>query len=118
MKVLMKTIIVDDEPIMLRSFQRLSQGVEGILLTGTFTDPEDALEFAANNEVELAVLDIAMPGMSGIELAKKLRELRADILICFITAYDTYVRESNELGADDYIVKPCKPSCRLLLCHQ
>ena len=104
----MKTMIVDDEPIMIKSFQRLSAGLESISLVGTFCYPEDALAFAKENDVELAVLDIAMPGMSGLELAKQLRAIRSDILICFITAFDSYVRESNELGADDYIVKPYK----------
>lgn len=102
----MKTIIVDDEPVMLLSFRRLSAGIEEIRLVGEFQDPENALEYALNNPVELAVLDISMPGMTGIELAEKLRKLSPNILIVFITAYDQYIRESNQLGADDYIVKP------------
>ena len=104
----MKTIIVDDEPIMLRSFLRLSEDIDSINVVGKFEWPQEALEFAEKNEVELAVLDIAMPGMTGLELAAALRKIRPDILIVFITAYDEYIRESNQLGADDYIVKPYK----------
>ena len=102
----MKTIIVDDEPIMLKSFKRLSSGIEGLNIIGEFTYPEEALEYARNHDVELAILDIAMPGMTGIELAGKLKEHRPDMLIVFITAYDNYVRDSNEVGADYYIIKP------------
>lgn len=102
----MKTIIVDDEPYMLKSFLRLSEGVDGIEVTGKFEYPEDALEFAKKQKVDLAMLDIAMPGISGIELAEKLRNIRNDILIVFITAYDEYIRDANRIGADDYIVKP------------
>lgn len=102
----MKTIVVDDEAIMLQSFHRLSAGIDAIRLVGEFQYPEEALEYAKNNTVELAILDISMPGMTGLELAEKLREHYPNILIVFITAYDEYIRESNQLGADDYIVKP------------
>lgn len=102
----MKTIVVDDEPIMLQSFRRLSSGIDSIRLVGEFQYPEEALEYAESNVVELAILDISMPGMTGIELAEKLREQYPEILIVFITAYDEYLRDSNLLGADDYILKP------------
>ena len=104
----MKTIVVDDEAIMLRSFTRLSQGIADLNIVGKFEYPEEALAFVRGNAVELAILDIAMPGMTGLELARELRKLRPDILIVFITAYDDYIRESNQLGADYYIVKPYK----------
>lgn len=102
----MKTIIVDDEAVMLQSFRRLSAGTDAIHLVGEFQYPEEALEYASNNSVELAILDISMPSMTGLELAGKLRESYPNILIVFITAYDEFIRESNQLGADDYIVKP------------
>ena len=104
----MKTIIVDDEPLMLKSFKRLSSGIESLNIVGEFTFPEEALDYAQSNEVNLAILDIAMPGMTGIELAEKLKANRPDILIVFITAYDKYLRQSNEIGADYYILKPYK----------
>lgn len=102
----MKTIIVDDEPVMLLSFRRLSAGIDAIHIVREFQYPEEALEYSLNNPVEMAILDISMPGMTGLELAEKLRERFPNILIVFITAYDEYIRESNQLGADDYIVKP------------
>ena len=104
----MKTIIVDDDPQMLKVFQQMSEGIRTIELTGIYTLPQEALRFACRERVDLAVLDISMPEMNGIELAKKLREIRNDMLIVFITAFDGYIREANELGADDYIVKPYK----------
>ena len=102
----MKTIVVDDEPIMLRSFTRLSKGIDGLDGAELFEDPEEALAYAEKTRVDLAILDISMPHITGIELAQKLRARRPEMLIVFITAYDEYIRESNTLGADDYIVKP------------
>lgn len=104
----MKTILVDDEPIMIRSFLRNSEGIEELDVAATFEYPEEALAYAKDGNVDLAVLDVSMPGMSGIELAGKLRLIRPDMLIVFITAYDEYIREANQVGADYYIVKPYK----------
>lgn len=104
----MKAIIVDDEVIMLKSFMRLSAGIEGLNVVEQFSYPEDALEYVEGHTVDLAILDVRMPGMSGIDLAKKLRELRPEILIVFISAYDEYIRDSNLIGGDYYIVKPYK----------
>jgi len=104
----LKTILVDDEPIMLSSFVRSSKDIPGLNIVGKFQYPQQALDYAKEHPVELAVLDIAMPGMSGLELAQKLRRLYPRLLIVFITAYDEYVQRSNELNADYYIVKPYK----------
>jgi len=102
----MRAIVVDDEEIMGRRFVRLSEGIGDLNLVGRFESAKDALEYARQNPVDLAFLDVAMPIMNGIELAKKLRALRRDILIVFISAYDEYIRESNQIGGDYYIIKP------------
>ena len=104
----MRAIIVDDEPIMLRSFMRLSSGIPNLNVIAQFGSGEEAISFVEKNAVELAILDIRMPVMNGIELAVKLREIRPNLLIVFISAYDEYVRDSNMIGGDYYIVKPYK----------
>ena len=101
-------MIVDDEPIMLRSFMRLSKGIPNLDVIAQFENGEDALAYIEENRVELALLDIRMPVMNGIELAVKLREKCPNILIVFISAYDEYIRDSNQIGGDYYIVKPYK----------
>lgn len=104
----MRAIIVDDEPIMLKSFMRLSNGIPNLNVVGQFQSAEAAISYVQENPVELAMLDIKMPVMSGIDLAAKLRELRSDILIVFISAYDEYIRDCNAIGGDYYIIKPYK----------
>ncbi len=104
----MKAIIVDDEPIMLRSFMRLSEGIPNLNVTAQFEDADSAISYVQDNPVQLALLDIRMPKMNGIELAVKLRNICPDILIVFISAYDEYIRDSNLIGGDYYIVKPYK----------
>ena len=102
----MRAIIVDDEPLMLRKFSRLSAGIEDLNLVGQFESAEKALAYATENPVEVAFIDVAMPVMDGIELAKRLRQIRSDILLVLVTAYDQYLWDFNQVGGDYYIVKP------------
>lgn len=104
----MRTIVVDDEVMMLRSFMRNSQGIPELNVVAQFQDAEEALDYARENPFELAVLDVRLPRMNGIELAVRLRELYPDILIVFISAYDEYLQEFNAIGGDYYILKPYK----------
>ncbi len=102
----MRAIIVDDERLMLKRFSRLSSGIPDLHIVGQFESAQDALAYAKNNPVELACLDVAMPVMNGIELARELRRIRSDILIVFISAYDDYLWDFNQIGGDYYIIKP------------
>lgn len=104
----MKAIIVDDEPLMIRSFVRASEGISEIELVGRFDDSFDALDFARNTKLDIAFLDIEMPEMSGLELADKLKIINPDTMIVFVTAYDKYIKQSNEMMAEYYLKKPYK----------
>lgn len=112
----MRAIIVDDEPLMMQRFMRLSAGIKDLRLEGLFETPESAIEFMRRNPAEIAFLDIEMPKMDGITLAKKLREIREDIIIVFVTAFDEYIADSNAIGGDYYLVKPyTKESVKLMM---
>lgn len=104
----MRALIVDDEPLMIRSFMRLSEGIPDFTVVGQLNNGADAVRFVSENEVEIVFLDIVMPGITGIEAAKRIKEIRPDILIVFISAFGEYVHESNMVGGDYYIVKPYK----------
>ena len=91
----MNTIIVDDEAIMLRSFTGIADEIPELKIEGAFRKPEEALQYAQHHRVDLAILDISMPGMLGTQLAVKLREIRPDMLIVFLTAYENYIQEYN-----------------------
>ena len=102
----MRTIVVDDEKLMLKRFERLSKDIENINIVGQFDNAKDALEFCENHKVDLAFLDVEMPITNGIVLANSLKQIRKDILIVFISAFDNYIWDSNKVGSDYYIVKP------------
>lgn len=102
----MRAIIVDDEPIMIKGFIRMSASIEDLQIVGRFQKPLEALAFAKENSIDIAFLDARMPKMSGIELAEHLREIDPKVLIVFLSAYGEYVLDSNRIGADYYIMKP------------
>ena len=102
----MRAIVVDDESLVLKRFVRLSESIPNLNVVRAFETASEALAYVKNDPVELAFLDVEMPVMNGIELAKCLREQRPDILIVFISAHDVYIRDSNKIGGDYYIVKP------------
>lgn len=102
----MRAIILDDEPLMLSAFMRLSKNIKDLNVTAAFEYAEEVIEYARTNSFEIAFLDIELPDMSGIECAKILKEKMPELLIVFISAYDDYIHDSNQLGGDDYILKP------------
>jgi two-component system chemotaxis response regulator CheY len=105
-------LIVDDEPAIVRLFQqRFRREIkEGRLSLKFAADGTEALEIftGSNAQVVMILSDINMPGMSGLELLRKLRELDAEIPIYMISAYENeqYSRQSTELGANGFIPKP------------
>lgn len=102
----MRTIIVDDEFWSIEQFKIECEKINGVSLIGYFDNPLEALDFCEHNKVELALLDIEMPEINGIELAKRLRELSPQMVIVFVTAYDNYLSESIKIPADYYLLKP------------
>ncbi|MEE1169983.1 MAG: response regulator, partial [Anaerovoracaceae bacterium] len=102
----MKAIIVDDEQLMLKKFERIASYFYDLMIVGKFESADDAIAFAENEIVDVAFIDIDMPVKNGIELARELREIRSDIIIVFVTAYDEYITDSNQIGGDYYLMKP------------
>ncbi len=103
----MRTIVVDDEPWMLRRFAMECENIPDLQLLGSFRSPLKALEFARENRVELAFLDMEMPELNGLQLAGKLREILPGIIIIFVSAYEGYMAEAfRTKTADYYIMKP------------
>lgn len=102
----MRAIIVDDEPLMLKRFVRLSSKINDLTIIGQFETADKVLEFASDNIFEVAFLDVALPVKNGIELARELRAMKPDVMIVFVSAYDKYLWDFNRIDGDYYIIKP------------
>ena len=101
----LRAYLVDDEAPALRRLTRLLEG--RVDIAGASTDPEEALAALDASPVDVAFLDIQMPGMTGLELA---RRLRAPPRIVFCTAYDRHALAAFEVNAVDYLLKPVRPA--------
>ena len=99
-------IAVDDEAASLKRFSRLAGELEGLELTGTFTDPSEAIEAVRSTSVDLVFLDIEMPQVNGLDLAEKLIEIKPSLDVIFITAYDKYALAAFQVYAIGYLLKP------------
>lgn len=102
----MKILIVDDEPMVLEETKDVIQGVcqdADIFCAG---GGKKALKTAEENQIDIAFLDIEMPGMSGLELSQKLKEIYPDTNIIFVTTYSEYALEAFSLYASGYLMKP------------
>ena len=102
----MKTILVDDMLLDMQLFELKCADMPDFEIVGKFTDPLNAIAYAEENVVDFALLDIDMPGMNGMELAKRLRALRSDIIIVFVTAHPKFAVDALRMKADYIVFKP------------
>lgn len=100
----MKCIAVDDEPLALELMETYIAQVPGLELLDTFTDAISAWSFLKKNPVDLVFLDIQMPDINGIQLAKSLD--RKSPMVIFTTAYSKYAVDGFNVEAVDYLLKP------------
>lgn len=106
----LKTIIIDDEPAICSELEYLLKKYIDIEVTSIHYNPIEALPDIINSEPDLLFLDIHMPGMSGLEFAKKLDQLSKPPLIIFSTAFHEHALEAFSTPAVSYLTKPIHES--------
>lgn len=102
----MKTIVVDDERLALIAFMEEAKNIAELEVEGVFDSSEQAVEYVKNNKVDIAVLDIEMSGIDGINLGNIFKKMNPDIMLIYITGYEKYAYEAIKLHAAAYLVKP------------
>ena len=100
-----KCIVVDDEPLAVEMLATYIRKAPSLELAGTFTDPVQAVSAMAEIKPDLVFMDIQMPDLNGLELARLIPE---DTRIIFTSAFRQYAFESYEVEALDYILKPIR----------
>lgn len=105
----LKTLIVDDEPLAVERMQILCARLPAITLVGTAQDGEAAMRMIEALEPDLIFLDIAMPGMTGIEVAQALEGRAKAPVVVFVTAFDQFAVSAFDAAAIDYLLKPVAP---------
>lgn len=105
---MIKVLIVEDDPMVAELNRRYMERVEGFLLVAVVRSADQALELLKTQEVNLILLDVFMPGMNGLELLTKIREMGSDVDAIVVTAAcdRKSIQQAMRYGAMDYLVKP------------
>jgi len=99
----MRAFLVDDEPLALKRLSRMLNATGRVEVTGTSTDPVEAVEAIQKIRPDVIFLDIQMPEMNGFEVLAK---LQPQPLAVFTTAYDKFALKAFEVNSIDYLLKP------------
>lgn len=104
----MNIIVADDEKLAVENMLSLLRKLEvNARITG-FTDLDDVFDYISRNHVDIAFLDIEMGEYTGIELAKKCKEIAPCMNIIFVTGYSEYMLDAFRLHASGYLLKPVR----------
>ena len=99
-------LLVDDEPLATERLQILLSRMEGVTVAGTAAEGAAALRLVEALQPDAVLLDIAMPGMDGIDVARALARAAKPPVVIFVTAFDTFAVAAFDVDAVDYVMKP------------
>ena len=105
----LSVVIVDDEAPAVRRLRRLLEESSLARCVGEAANAAAALEVCRQQRPDLVLLDVEMPGMDGVDLARRLRAMEPALMIVFVTAFERYAVDAFDVQALDYLVKPVRP---------
>ncbi|MBU9674223.1 response regulator [Planococcus sp. CP5-4] len=105
---MIKVMIVEDDPMVAALNRQFVGRMDGFEVIGTAGNAQQAIAILAKSDVDLVLLDIHMPGLTGIEFLQMLREQKQDLDVILITAASEIqqIQHALRLGASDYLIKP------------
>lgn len=105
----MKVVAIDDEQLALEMLADAITKAAPDAELAIFRKTSEFMEYVQNNKPDVAFLDIKMRGMTGIELAMRLKNIAPMVNIIFVTGYDEYTGQAMQMHASGYIYKPVTP---------
>lgn len=104
----MKIIIVDDEPKIRNGLKKILEKQDFLRIIGAYEDANSAFDSIYKNDIDIIITDIKMPGESGLDLIRKIKEIKKDIRIIILSGYGNflYAQRAIELGVDRFFLKP------------
>jgi two-component system LytT family response regulator len=104
--MMIRALLIDDEKRSIDALMDLLSNFTKFEVAGAFTNPIEALERSVELEFNTVFLDIEMPGMHGLEVAKRILDMDSAMEIIFVSAHDQYVLRAAELKPIDFLLKP------------
>ncbi|WP_394730275.1 LytR/AlgR family response regulator transcription factor [Altererythrobacter sp. GH1-8] len=102
----LRTLIVDDEPLAVERIQVICADIKSISVVGTASDGAAALRLIEALTPDLVLLDMTMPELDGLGVARALGKAKNPPAVIFVTAHDDFAVEAFDLDAIDYVLKP------------
>jgi DNA-binding NarL/FixJ family response regulator len=105
--MLISVLLVDDHAVVRDGVRHLLEVHPGIRVVGSFGDGREAIAFAENQDFDVAIIDVAMPGLNGIEVARQIHDAcpAAHILMLSMHSSHEHVYQAFEAGAQGYLLK-------------
>ncbi len=109
---LIRVAVVDDHAVVREGIRRVLEGEPGVTIVGEGKNGTEALALVEREHPDVLVIDVAMPGRTGIEVAAELRRMGSRTKVLILSMYDQpeYVRESQRSGARGYLLKDSPPA--------
>jgi DNA-binding NarL/FixJ family response regulator len=106
-----RLLIVDDHPLFRQGVRFFLESIPELVLMGEMENGPAVLEFLAEYQVDLVLMDLQMPGMDGVEVTRRIKETRPEIKILVLTSFGGWDKVSAALksGAAGYILKDAQP---------
>ncbi len=114
MPEIIKTVLIaDDHPIFRQGMKQILSGLGWLRIIAEAESGESALTQITYLKPDIAILDIAMPGMDGLTVLEKSKALQPDLLVIIVTSYDdkAYMERALQLGASAYVLKDGASEC-------
>ena len=102
----MNIIILDNHKLIIAEIKRQVMSVQPDAVCECFTKQREAIEYVRNNPVDVALLDVDMPGLNGIEVAELMCRIKPRLNVIFVTGYPEYALQAFSVPVSDFIVKP------------
>jgi DNA-binding NarL/FixJ family response regulator len=104
-------LIVDDHPVVIEGLRKVLATAGDLSVAGEAHDAASAIEATKSLNPDVILLDLRMPGASGVQVVRRLREMESRAAVIILTSYgdQAYVRQALEAGADSYLLKSTPP---------
>lgn len=108
---MIKVALVDDHIVVRSGFAQLLMLEPDIHIVGEYSNGQEAWPYLAHDDIDVAVMDLSMPGESGLQLQNRLKQKRPDFRTIILSIYDTpaFVQNALDSGARGYLTKRCGP---------
>ena len=108
---MISVLLVDDHPVVIEGLRKVLATAGDLSIAGEAHDAAGAIELARTLRPDVILLDLRMPGASGVQAVRRMRELDTKSAVIILTSYgdQAYVRQALEAGADGYLLKSTPP---------